>query len=149
MIDYKSGLDVGWSDPIVYNNSCYFLTISVYNGFLFTYMPIDLNQIDTQAIKLHSYLLQQFQTQSTSKQFYWTLYQNSNNIDTNYNSLIVIIWQKSSIQISLSFYNSTSLTFEQNIVINYGSLFSFNSFWQYNTTLLYLWGGIQNQQPYK
>ena len=140
MIDYKNGIDIELSYPIIYNSYWYILSASISNGNLFTFFPIDKNSIQLQSIKDRSFMLMQSQSSNMAVQFYWSLFQSLTNLDNKFNSLIGVIWQNSSSQITVMYFNTTSSAFESTYAINFNSVFYIWYFGNYNTTLLYVWG---------
>ena len=51
MIDYKNGMDISMTYPIIYNSKWFVLIACIYNGNIFTSIPVDSDNIDTDVIK--------------------------------------------------------------------------------------------------
>ena len=149
MIDYNNGVDIQMIYPIIYNSNWYALIASIFNGNLFTSIPIDANNISADIIKNRTFLLGQSLSTVVTVQFYCGLYQSSNNLDEKYNDLIGIFWQVSSTKIAISYFNTTSFSFQSTFTANLDSTLYVLNYKSYNTTLVYIWGGHQKDSIFK
>ena len=147
MIDYDNGIDIELSYPIIYNSICYILSASVSSGNLFSLMPIDKNSINIQTMKDRSFFLRQSESSFLSSQFHWLMFNSLENLDTAYNDLIGIICQNTTFQTTLTYFNTTSSDFEYTFAINFNKAFYIWIFNNYNTTLVYIWGGAKYGPP--
>ena len=149
MIDYNNGIDIEISHPIVYGTSCYILSLSVSNGILFSKIPTDKSEINIQEIKNQSYLLKQSSSSVLGVLFYCFMFQDLNNLDESYNDLIGMIWQNSKTQVSSIYYNATSSTFDLAMLFSFNYPYYIHFFNAYNTTLIYVYGGISQSNVIK
>ena len=144
MVDYMGGFDMTIYPPIIYKSHGYSLTPSISNGNLFIKFSIDKNMIDLGEIKSSSFLLLEPIILLTSlTQFNFALFQSISNLDEKYNDLIGIIWQSSYVQIYITYFNSTTSTFESTLSVILNKIFYISNTVNYNTTLIYAWGGSQ------
>ena len=91
MIDYINGIDFAVTNPLMIGENVYILTKSMFNGYLFTKIPIINNDIDIEVIKQNSYLWQRSNLSNLTAQFYWSIFHNSDNIDETYNNIIGLL----------------------------------------------------------
>ena len=143
MVDYMGGLDMTICPPIIYKSHGYSLTPSISNGNLFIIFSIDKNMIDLEQIKSSSFLLKPIIVLSSLAQFNFALFQSISNLDEKYNDLIGIVWQSSYVQIYITYFNSTTSTFESTLNVILNKIFYISYIINYNTTLIYTWGGSQ------
>ena len=143
MIDYGNGLEISISTPIIYRENWYILSFTTYQGYLFTYFPINKSQIEIQKIKEHSYLLRRSQISKISVQLYWTTSYSSNNLDEKFNDFICILWRVNDRETAIMHFNITKSSFEITSKFNTNSTFSIASLSFYNSTLAYWWGKEQ------
>ena len=140
MIDYGNGIDISICPPIIYKENWYILSFTTYQGYLFTYFPIDISQIDIQKIKKHSYLIQPTQTSQLSVQFYWGTSIRSNNMDVNFNDFVYILWRINDTQTAIMNFNTVNSSFGMTSKFTTNSSFYIAYFDFYNSTLVYWWG---------
>ena len=143
MVDYMKGIDIAIHQPVIYKSHWYSLTPSISNGNLFISFSIDKNTIDLDVIKSSSFLLKPSIVLSNLTQFNFALFQSTSNLDEKYNDLIGVIWQPSYTQINIVYFNSTASTFESTLSVAINKGFYISYFVNYNTTLIYVWGGSQ------
>ena len=103
MIDYINGLDYPVTKPHITKDNWYVLSMSVFNGFIFSSFPIDKDSIIIENIRNRSFLLSKVSFPSISNQFYWGLFSSSENIDTAFNDFVGILCGKSLYQMTLSY----------------------------------------------
>ena len=132
------------SVPIIYRENWFILSFTTYQGYLFTYFPINKSQIDIQKIKEHSYLLRRSQISKMSVQIYWTTPYVSNNLDEIFKNFICILWRVNDKQTAVMHFNITKSSFELTSKFDTNSSFSITDFIFYNSTLVYLW--VKEQQ---
>ena len=144
MLDYKYGIDYGFSSLIGSDKNIYSLSFSVFNGYLFIQLPIEKQKIDTDKIKQRSFLLENPALSSLNVKFYWSMFQNTNNIDESYNSLIGMLFQMKDNQLKIMYFSINSSSFTSTTVINTDQEFLISPFVVYNSTLIYTWGANLN-----
>ena len=149
MIDYGNGMDIPISSPIVYQEILYFLSLTTYNGYLFSYFPIDESQIDIKKIKEHSHLLKSSKVSSLSAQIYWSMFQNLSNLDEQFKEFICILWRMSETQIAIIQFNTTNYSFERTPKFTTDSSFYISNLYFYNSTLAYIWGDNIDGQSHR
>ena len=149
MIDYGNGIDIPIFNPIVYQEIWYFLSFTTYNGYLFSYFPINESQIDIEKIKEHSYLLKSAKVSKLSIQLYWFMLQNLNNLDEKFNKFICILWGMSDTQIAIMQFNTTNYSFERTPKFTTDSSFYISGLYFYNSTFAYIWGDNIDGQSHR
>ena len=140
MIDYKNGIDVG-TGIAVKDNICFVLAVCVYNGYIFSMFPLSKDKIDIEMIKQSSFLLEGHKEYDFSILPSCKLSQSMNNIDVNYNDMIGIVWQPVESQIKIMNFNLTSSFFQSTIILNLSTSYYLAAVVNYNTTLIFFWGG--------
>ena len=146
MIDYGNGVDIPLSTPIIYKEIWYILSFTTYQGYLFTYFPINKSQIDIQKIKEHSHLLSSMKILKFSVQFYWTFSYSSDNLDAFFGDFIGILCRLDYTQMAIMHFNSASSSFEVTLKMTTNSHFYIFFFNFYNSTLVYIWRNNDDSQ---
>ena len=93
MIDYDQGIEYGISSLVVNSTDSYILSYSTSNGYIFTWFPVLMDQIDVNKVKENTYPLEDSKLTIIKLQLFWYLFNYSNNQDETYNEYIEIICQ--------------------------------------------------------
>ena len=140
MIDYTNGIDAV-ANALIINDVCYTIVFTVFNGYIFTNFPIERSQIDIEIMKKSAFRLENSLYYTSLSNYYWTYLHNINNLDTDYNSILMIVCQTQENQSKIMNYNMTESMFKSTTVIDFNVSFFPSIFIAYNSTLIYVWGG--------
>ena len=110
-------------------------------GYLFTKFHLD--SVDTNKMKTNSYLLATTILFDNSL-LGLRLYHTSSNLQSEYNSIVSIIYTYSRTKTKLFHYNSTTSEFLSTSVITVDQNTIIVKFYNYNSTLIYIWGFPEN-----
>ena len=148
MIDYAIGIDAA-AKSLIINDVCYILLFTAFKGYIFTKFPIERSQIDIEIIKQSSFRLENPLYYTSLSNYYWDFLHKVNNLDSDYNSILMIVCQTQENQSKIMNFNLTESMFKYTTVIDFNISFFPSVFIAYNSTLIYVWGGIATQQDHR
>ena len=134
MLNYGNVLQYSFNFVVDNRDYCYVIIWTFSEGYLFS--MFDINNVNKNQMINLTYLFPAYDTFSQTL-FGWRLFHTPQNTIEDYDAIVSVIWQSDLTQFKIVYYNSSISLYISTSVINTSKELSFDSFYNYNATLIY------------